>query len=319
MQKMTNGRIISRRFARWNLLKSLECFRKLGPSLNLVLLTSCDYNLTKATSRWATEASGQAWVDGVNNYQHVVPSLGEHHWYENKDKHGKDIPVERQCQKTLAEAMSLLILPGYLDEYEAFSTAQFTDNSKPVESLSLEDVHNNLHGWVGGIGHMSNVPTSAFDPIFWLHHANYDRLLALWQQTHPGKRIKESYEGDCRYAYKDGNWSISECTIVGGDTDLMPFFREVEGKNVPFKSKDVEDFAQYGYTYPLLGRQWRVPYDEKNRDKDIGEITKAVNEAYGTIRATLPRKKMLSLKSKMEGLYEALLFIRRGKMASLEM
>ena len=25
------------------------------------------------------------------------------------------------------------------------------------------------------------------DPIFWLHHANIDRLWAQWQQAHPGQ------------------------------------------------------------------------------------------------------------------------------------
>jgi hypothetical protein len=29
------------------------------------------------------------------------------------------------------------------------------------------------------------VPTAAFDPVFWLHHANMDRLLWLWQQRFP--------------------------------------------------------------------------------------------------------------------------------------
>lgn len=35
---------------------------------------------------------------------------------------------------------------------------------------SLEDIHNTVHNYAGGGGHMSSVPTSAFDPIFWLHH-----------------------------------------------------------------------------------------------------------------------------------------------------
>ena len=33
---------------------------------------------------------------------------------------------------------------------------------------SLEDIHNAIHNLVGGEGHMSSVPHSAFDPIFWL-------------------------------------------------------------------------------------------------------------------------------------------------------
>ena len=29
---------------------------------------------------------------------------------------------------------------------------------------------------------MADVPVAAFDPIFWMHHCNIDRLLAIWQQ-----------------------------------------------------------------------------------------------------------------------------------------
>jgi len=51
--------------------------------------------------------------------------------------------------------------------------------------------HNDLHVAVGGSigsasGAMADVPTAAFDPIFWVHHANVDRLWRQWAST-PGK------------------------------------------------------------------------------------------------------------------------------------
>jgi tyrosinase len=39
--------------------------------------------------------------------------------------------------------------------------------------------HDNVHDNVGGI--MSNVPTAAMDPIFFVHHCQIDRLWAAWQ------------------------------------------------------------------------------------------------------------------------------------------
>lgn len=43
----------------------------------------------------------------------------------------------------------------------------------------LENVpHNQVHVDVGGL--MSNPDTAALDPIFWLHHANIDRLWEVW-------------------------------------------------------------------------------------------------------------------------------------------
>jgi len=51
-------------------------------------------------------------------------------------------------------------------------------------SIRLENIHDDVHGWVGGS--MSRVPIAAFDPVFWAHHAMIDRLWRLWQLRHPG-------------------------------------------------------------------------------------------------------------------------------------
>ena len=57
--------------------------------------------------------------------------------------------------------------------------------------------HDNVHGDIGGAlnnvfnnrlaqGLMSNPCTAALDPIFWLHHANIDRLWEVWLKRRPG-------------------------------------------------------------------------------------------------------------------------------------
>jgi tyrosinase len=43
--------------------------------------------------------------------------------------------------------------------------------------------HNHGHSWIGGI--MNNTSTSPTDPMFWLHHAEIDRLWEIWRQTNP--------------------------------------------------------------------------------------------------------------------------------------
>ncbi len=50
----------------------------------------------------------------------------------------------------------------------------------------LEQLHNNVHMWVGGNrGHMGDIQLAAFDPIFWAHHAMIDRVWRMWQLRHP--------------------------------------------------------------------------------------------------------------------------------------
>ena len=52
-----------------------------------------------------------------------------------------------------------------------------------VFSDQLEELHNRVHGWVGG--HMGRIPFASYDPIFWANHAMVDRIWRLWQLRHP--------------------------------------------------------------------------------------------------------------------------------------
>lgn len=51
---------------------------------------------------------------------------------------------------------------------------------------SLEAIHNSYHWGIGGTrGTMTDPGLAAFDPVFWLHHCQIDRLMAIWQAAHP--------------------------------------------------------------------------------------------------------------------------------------
>jgi tyrosinase len=57
------------------------------------------------------------------------------------------------------------------------SPKQFSKSGGELE----ETPHNVVHGLVGGEGGlMANILTAALDPIFWLHHANIDRIWSEW-------------------------------------------------------------------------------------------------------------------------------------------
>ncbi len=53
----------------------------------------------------------------------------------------------------------------------------------PDEAEVQSQMHNGVHGWVDGT--MDRVPIAPNDPVFWLHHANIDRIWAIWQTRHP--------------------------------------------------------------------------------------------------------------------------------------
>lgn len=70
---------------------------------------------------------------------------------------------------------------------QVLSTAQIEglmDRDFAEFSRAMEDTfHSRVHLFVGG--DMSSVRASPGDPIFYLHHANVDRLWALWQSRYP--------------------------------------------------------------------------------------------------------------------------------------
>jgi tyrosinase len=47
--------------------------------------------------------------------------------------------------------------------------------------------HNPVHNLIGGV--MAQVPLSPWDPIFWVHHANIDRLWAAWVKAGNGRQM----------------------------------------------------------------------------------------------------------------------------------
>jgi tyrosinase len=73
-------------------------------------------------------------------------------------------------------------LPGNdVDDYVRF-TWGLEGWGRRADGASLR-AHNHVHDWVGGV--MSDPLSSPRDPVFWLHHAEVDRLWHIWQTTHP--------------------------------------------------------------------------------------------------------------------------------------
>ena len=67
-----------------------------------------------------------------------------------------------------------------VDLTAAMSMGTFTSFQTTIEGV----VHGTVHNAVGG--DMASASSPA-DPLFWLHHANLDRLWSEWQVTHPGQ------------------------------------------------------------------------------------------------------------------------------------
>lgn len=105
---------------------------------------------------------------------------------------------------------------------------------------SVENIHNLVHNAVGGYGHMSDTATSAFDPVFWLHHANIDRLFAIWQAINPESYVIPTVNTFGSYAEPRGS-------VDTGDSDLLPFHSDNGTKF--WTSRGVRSTRTFGYAY----------------------------------------------------------------------
>src|SRR5262249_40574803 len=78
--------------------------------------------------------------------------------------------------------------------FSTFGGSASTARTQRVAGGSREGTpHNNMHVWIGGAsGDMSFPVSAARDPIFWLHHANIDRLWVEWVRRNPGRLPADS-------------------------------------------------------------------------------------------------------------------------------
>jgi tyrosinase len=159
--------------------------------------------------------------------------------------------------------------------YQMFSTckdfAGFANagGSSSRCSSSLEGIHNTIHTTLGGpgsssvsAGHMTYLSTAAFDPGFWLHHMNVDRLFALWQGINPN-----SYGASQTAPH--ATWTIPAGSVQNADSPLTPFHRNSNGDF--WTSNQVRDTKTFKYTYPEFS----------NSDGSTKAIQSAINKLYG--------------------------------------
>lgn len=95
----------------------------------------------------------------------------------------------------------------------ALSRTNYADFSSPING-----VHGGVHIWVGGT--MSDASVSPADPIFWLHHANLDRLWWQWYNSPQGNHQNPP--------------------LVGPDAVTDPW---------TYTETDVRNIASLGYAY----------------------------------------------------------------------
>jgi tyrosinase len=105
-------------------------------------------------------------------------------------------------------------------------------------SNSLEAIHDGIHGTISG--QMGDPSVAGFDPIFFLHHCNVDRMLSLWAAVNPGVWVsKGPAEG--------GTFTITGNASVDANTTLTPFW---DTQTTYWHSSKTTSTGILKYSYP---------------------------------------------------------------------
>ena len=135
--------------------------------------------------------------------------------------------------------------------------------------------HDWVHGLVGGSdpqnprlpGLMSDPDTAGLDPIFWLHHANIDRLWQVWLQN-PPTHVDPA----------DLNW-IQGPSSIGERNFSIP----MPGDNTwNYTPGDMSDVEKLGYTYDDLSPAVAAP-EPAQRLLRLGASAAVVNMVQGAV------------------------------------
>lgn len=132
-----------------------------------------------------------------------------------------------------------------------------------------------------------------FDPLFWLHHVNTDRILQLWSSLHPETWVTEGFSDS------DGTVDIPPWTAVNDKTRqlskfsgflpssviymgssslaLTPFIKSSDGVTPNYWiSADTRDTGAFNYSYPEYN-----DLDLDNPDEVKHYIRETVDRLYG--------------------------------------
>ncbi|KAI8994151.1 tyrosinase [Trametes punicea] len=185
----------------------------------------------------------------------------------------------RSLTKTLQADQSDITSKTYnllsrVHTWPAFSN--HTPGDGGSSSNSLEAIHDNIHDSVGGGGQMSDPSVAGFDPIFFLHHCQVDRLLALWSALNPGVWVNSSNS-------EDGTFTIPPNSVIDENTPLTPFWNTQSVFWTSAQAAGVTP-SQLGYSYPEFNG-----LDLKDPKAIKDHIAGVVNELYGhQVRRTFP-------------------------------
>jgi tyrosinase len=157
--RMPRPQVGAQRFLPWHRAYLFELEQKLRAWNPSVYIPYWDWTIDRDIPEWLKSFTPTVVINGIPRNPQRKPGLDP---TANKLPPATDIDIVKQ-QQTFTK---------FTDALEGWKFRTF----------GLEtDTHNRVHRWIGGIMATSLSPV---DILFWLHHANIDRIWSQWQENH---------------------------------------------------------------------------------------------------------------------------------------
>jgi tyrosinase len=159
-----------------------------------------------------------------------------------------------------------------LTTYQPFS--QVSNKANGGKIGNFETLHDGLHN-VFGLGHMGIVEVSAFDPIFWFHHCNIDRIIAMYQARYPDTWIEDAVQ-------HSGTFAVAKGSVLGTASPLAPFHMNALGDM--WTATTSRNWTSFGYTYPEVANN----PSNATLTSSINHLYKSQTQGLSDTNATIP-------------------------------
>jgi len=195
----------------------------------------------------ALHASGGLWPDiGIpywdwsNKVDQAIPQ-----WLQNITESVGNIVVTRNPgvgARTLPPPEDVVKL-NQINTYLEFTQCLEMGNGCDAGQGFRSAMHNQVHQWVGGTMNLGE--TAPADIIFWMHHANVDRIWSDWQKQHPNEYPNGL---GCKLDPKAACDNLKIPGHEGNAYVLDPFKKQVN-PDIYYIEPDCRSIQQLGYSY----------------------------------------------------------------------
>jgi tyrosinase len=190
-----------------------------GDSNQLPIPFRNQYNADGTTLNPLWADRGSLWVPSLGLLQHV--------------NDGAPLPA-LDISATNAFDQTTFTGTGAFGGSETGKPAQFfLQNGEEIPGALEQTPHDDVHNDAGGL--MTSPYTAARDPIFWLHHANIDRLWALWAQQNSNPA--------------DPIWLNQNFLVDGNSAFAAANGNLIQGSSALTCAQVLDTVGQLGYTY----------------------------------------------------------------------